>query len=138
LLKILDSWLVTGQFLHRLRENLHQMQSGRDLSPSHRPEIFSILVAKVMSPLNISRIFLSPEIELVVFQAVEDRRFFPISITPKVGNLEVQLLLKISAHSVEGITDSRLTMAGEFKALAMAPVPGHLRSEKSSLRLHAP
>ena len=74
-----------------------------------------------------------------VFQTTESSGVNdPISITLKVGNLEVQLLLKISAHSVEGITDSRLTMGGEFKALAMAPVPGHLRSEKSSLRLHAP
>jgi hypothetical protein len=90
-----------------------------------------------MNHRNISRIFLSLEIELVVFQVVEDRPYFPISITLKVGNPEVQPLLKISAHSVEGITDSRLTMAGEFKALAMAPAPGHLRSEKSSLLLHA-
>jgi hypothetical protein len=81
------------------------MRNGRDLSPSHRPEIFSILVVKVMNPLNISKIFLSPGIELVVFQVAEDRRYFPILITQKVGNPEVQLLPTISAHSVEGITD---------------------------------
>jgi hypothetical protein len=46
-----------------------------------------------------------PEIELVVSLVAEDRRYFQILIMPRVGNLEVVLLLTTSALSVEDITD---------------------------------
>jgi len=45
------------------------------------------------------------EIELVAFRDVEDRRYFQISITPKVGNPVAPLLPTISGLSAEDIID---------------------------------
>jgi hypothetical protein len=126
------------QFLHRSHANSHQMRSGRDLLLSHRPEIFSTLVAKVTSHLNTSKTFSSLEIERVVSLVVEDRLSFQISITLKAGNPVAPPLPIISARSAEDITASKLTMDGRSRALAMAPAPGHLRSASSSSPLRAP